>query len=626
MCGIAGVVSVRPGAFRAAVQAMLDAMTHRGPDDEGLAVLEPPDVTGTVVLGSRRLAILDRSPAGHQPMQDPQRRHWIVYNGEVYNFAELRAGLGATGVPWTSSGDTEALLRAYGAAGVETLTRWRGMFAVAIWDAQRQALILARDRLGIKPLYYWQGDGVVAFASEVRALLASGLLPRRLSTSGLATFLSFGAVQDPLTLIEGIEALLPGHRMIVQGGSLTMERYWDLPPADGVASMDRLRIVDALCDRLQESTRLHLVSDVPLGLFLSGGVDSSLLAALAQRGGGRRVATWTVAFQAPGADEGPQAAAVARAIGSDHHEVPVDPAALQRQLPEALRAMDQPTINGLNTYAVARAVHEAGLTVVLSGLGGDELFAGYPTFRRSRWCQAVPAGVRRLLAALAAGADPREDRRERWRLLGAWERDLGHPLLGLRMVFGPQGIARLLGSGQDSLDGLWGAFAPVARRLVQTTAGYDAVTRVSALELRLYMVNMLLRDTDGMSMAHSVEARVPYLDHPFVEWALTVPGRAKVGHGPKPLLAAALRRLLPSVAIPAVKRGFVVPLARWLREPGPLQTQVEASFHETAGWARIGLRPEAAGAVWRAFERGRCGWAQPWALVVLRWWVEAYGR
>lgn len=614
MCGIAGLVSVRPGEFRRPVQAMVTALSHRGPDDEGLELIDSPAGAGTIVLGARRLAILDRSAAGHQPMTDPQTMSWVVYNGEVYNFSALRETFGDD-VAWRSTGDTEVLLHTYRRDGLEAFAHWRGMFAAAVWDVPRQQLVLVRDRLGIKPLYYWQGDGLLLFASEVRALLASGLVPRRLSPEGLSGYLTFGSAQDPLTLIEGVRAVPPGHAVIVEHSRVSPRPYWRLPSA--AAPAPEPEWVEAVRTRFAETVASHLVSDVPVGVFLSGGVDSTLVAALAQEASAAPISTWTVAFEAPGANEGPQAAAVAKILGTQHREITVGPDELQRLLPHALRAMDQPTIDGVNTYAISRALRAAGLTVALSGLGGDELFGGYSTFRRSVRCRRVPAPLRRAAAAALAAADPRLDRRERWPLLGGWE-SVGHPLPALRCVFGPSAVARLTGRPASALS--------LPSDLLATAAGYDPLTQVSLLELSSYLPNTLLRDTDMMSMAHGLEIRVPYLDHAFVEWVLQIPGRAKAGRAPKALLRAALRQVLPAVTPPAVKQGFVVPMAGWLRRPSALRAEVEAAVQETDGWRRLGLAPDGVRQVWREFLAGRRGWAQPWALVVLRRWVETYGR
>ena len=618
MCGIAGLVSARPGEFRRPVQAMVTALTHRGPDDEGLEVLGSAAGSGTVLLGARRLAILDRSAAGHQPMREPQTGSWLVYNGETYNFAALRASFG-TGVAWRSSGDTEVLLQSYRRDGLEAFARWQGMFAAAVWDAPRQRLVLVRDRLGIKPLYYWQGDGLLLFASEVRALLASGLIPRRVSPDGVSGYLAFGAAQDPLTLIEGIRAVPPGHSAVVEAGRVSLRPYWRWPSAEGQATRaPEAETVEALCARFAETVALHLVSDVPVGVFLSGGVDSTLVAALAQRASRAPLSTWTVSFRAPGADEGPQAAAAARALGTQHHEIAMGAAELQRLLPDALRAMDQPTIDGVNTYAVSRALRAGGLTVALSGLGGDELFGGYSTFRRSLWCQQVPAPLRRAAAAALTAADPRLDRRERWPLLGDWAA-VGHPLPALRCVFSPAAAARVTERSSRALP-------TIPRDLLAASAGYDPTTQVSLLELSSYLPNTLLRDTDMMSMAHGLEIRVPYLDHRFVEWVLQIPGPVKTGKVPKALLRAVLRRVVPSVTPLAVKQGFVVPLAAWLRRAPALRGEVEAVVQDADGWRRLGLAPAGVRQVWREFLAGRRGWAQPWALVVLRRWMETYGR
>lgn len=620
MCGIAGILSDRPGEFRRPMEAMLEAMAHRGPDDSGVAVLEPPLVPGTIVLGSRRLSILDRSPLGHQPMRDPETGNWITYNGEVYNFPEIRKELEARGTRFSSSGDTEVLLRSYGQVGLSALNQWRGMFAFAIWDAQRNQLLLARDRLGIKPLYYWQQPGLFIFASEVRALLASGLVPRNLDPSGVATFLSFGAVQDPLTLVRGVQALLPGHVAIIRSGEINSSAYWELPPPTGRLHTNRQMLVDELCHRLEESVGIHLVSDVPVGIFLSGGLDSSLVALLAQRHSTQPISTYTVAFHSPGANEGPRGRAMARAIGTQHEELVVDCSDLQGRLSAALLAMDQPTINGLNSYLIAQAVHSRNLKVALSGLGGDELFAGYPTFQRSLWFQRIPRFIRRPITRGLATIDPLRDRSEQWQLLGHWENQLGHPLIGLRTVFGPRLTAQLLGveSGPHG----WGLFVSVHDNLLESSKRYDPVNRISALELKLYLPNMLLRDTDGLSMAHSLEVRVPFLDHLLVEWTFRIPGWKKLGVIPKPLLAAALRRLLPKADLPPIKTGFVVPLETWLRQNGPLRQQIDAAFQDRKGLAKAGLPYGLIRQIWEEFLRRQRGWAQPWALFVLKRWVE----
>lgn len=284
-------------------------------------------------------------------------------------------------------------------------------------------------------------------------------------------------------------------------------------------------------------------------------------------------------------------------------------------LPDALRAMDQPSIDGVNTYAVSSALRRGGLTVALSGLGGDELFGGYSTFRRSAWLRAGPASLRQAAAEVLARIDPRLDRRERWTALGRWE-PAGHPLPALRAVFSPATVARLTGGPPPSL-------ALTEERLA-VAASHDPLRQVSVLELSTYVPNTLLRDTDAMSMAHSLEIRVPYLDHQFVEWALRIPAPALGRPGSKALLQTVWQRLVPSVPPPIVKQGFVLPLATWLRGTPALQRQVDDAFREPDGWRQLGIVPDEALGVWRQFLAGRRGWAQPWALFVLRRWMETH--
>ncbi len=378
MCSISGIVSVADWT-REAVQRMNAAQSHRGPDDCGVVRIKA--LEGEVVLGNTRLAIIDTSPAGHQPMNDPETGNWITYNGETYNFKELRREIGSG--PWLSNTDTEVVLRAYSKWGVDAFRRMRGMFALAIWDHAQQQLLLARDPLGIKPLYYFVAKDRLLFASELRALLASGLTPRRLSTAGVDSYLANGSVESPLTIIEGIRQLLPGHYLQVKADSGIEVTEVEFAERRSVhAPSDRDEAVARLRSELEETVRLHLVSDVPLGVFLSGGMDSSALVALMSRMD-QRPKTFSVVFDENTFTEAPFSRAIAERFNTEHSEIRLSEQRLIQLLPDAIAAIDQPTMDGINTFVVSRAVKNAGITVALSGLGGDELFAGYPSFRRA---------------------------------------------------------------------------------------------------------------------------------------------------------------------------------------------------------------------------------------------------
>jgi asparagine synthase (glutamine-hydrolysing) len=599
MCGIAGVVGGSHAEPLHAVEAMCEVMFARGPDDGGIESLE-----NHVVLGNRRLAIVDPSPCGHQPMTDAERGNTITFNGMIYNFRELRRELTAAGEVFRSDCDTEVVLRAYGRYGVDAVQRLRGMFAFAIWDSRDHELVLARDRLGIKPLYYhFTKDGGCVFASQVKALLASGLIRPMLSQRALRTFLAYGAVSDPLTIVEDIRSLPAAHVARVRDGAFTSEQYWE-PPVQEEGSVSRDELEQQLRELLSEVVEVHLVSDVPTGVFLSGGLDSSTLAAVAARGHAQ-VRTLSVVFDEESLSEQPYAEAVAERIGSQHMSVTLRPSDLVDCLKDGFDAMDQPSFDGLNTYVVARAASRMGLKVALSGLGADELFDGYGFVRRVRVLEQarnVPPTVRRVLAsAAAAGSSSRSRKTVAW----LTEED-GNAYSLLRRLF-----------LDSEIEGLTGARpAPSSLR----NGKRDLFNRVSILDLDGYTKNVLLRDTDAMSMANSLEVRVPFLDDQLVDWVLKLPQAAKQGRG-KRLLAAAVGDLLPAAILDRKKQGFRLPLDRWMR----------AEYHDSIA-ERLSEPPEAiaglidadmARKVWDQFLERRGSWLQAWALYALYRWAES---
>ncbi len=606
MCGIAAAVG--PGDLAAAVEAMCEQMHARGPDGGGLVRI--PRDGGAAVLGNRRLAIIDPSPAGRQPMSDPARGTTISFNGMIYNFRELRDRLAGEGELFSSECDTEVVLKAYGRYGADCVRHLRGMFAFALWDRRRGELLLARDRLGIKPLYYHDDGLRLVCASQVKALLASGLVPARLSPAGLRTYLRYGAVSEPLTAIDGVRALPAGHRATYRDGRLELERYWEPPEPVEEAWVPEAGAWE-LRELLAESIRRHLVSDAPLGVFLSGGVDSTALAALAAREGD--VTTLTVVFDDPSLSEAAYARLVADRIGSHHIEVPLSAPELLSSLPEAFAAMDQPTFDGVNTYVISRAAHEAGLKVALSGLGADELFDGYGNGRRAVRLERVRAlpGPAATAAGTMVGrvlGGSRGDKARAW-LRGEIEPGASYELL--RGLFGAREVSGLL-RGAAGADG--------SERPDSIDVSGDVLGQVSALELTTYMRNVLLRDADAMGMACSLEVRVPYLDDPFVERALRLPGRIRCAPE-KALLVAATRDLLPAQVAVRRKHGFLLPIGGWLKNG--LRAEVEAALREPPEPLASLLQTEAVGRVWESHLRDGGRWLQPWALYALCRWVES---
>lgn len=624
MCGIAGII-LQPGApaveLGPRLRAMLRAMGHRGPDDSGCYL----SADGRLGLANVRLAIRDCSPAGHMPMGSADGATWISYNGECYNAGELRAELEQAGYSFRSTSDTEVLLSGGRAWGAALPGQLRGMFAFALYDAPRAGsparLLLARDRLGIKPLYYAATPDAFVFASELRALLASGLISRAVDPAALAAYLLLGSVPAPLTIYSGVCSLVPAHMLSLEPGSKTphaISPYWKLPH-EAPTELSLAEAAALMRELLLDAVRSQLVSDVPLGAFLSGGLDSSAVVALMRQATNGPIRTCSLTFGEGGTGEAPYAREVASAMGAEHHERLLGADEVLCALDRILNALDQPSIDGVNSYFVAETARQAGLTVALSGLGGDELFGGYPnsfggvprTLRALSLARRVPAG-----AALAAAAATLPIQ-QRWAKAAA---AVGRPAspasayLVQRGLFSPREVRHLLGPERWAAAQRYDPVAQIAAGAGEPEPGGGLFSWVSRAELSCYTRNQLLRDTDVMSMAHSLEVRVPLLDDRLVEVALRLPASLKrAGPGPKPLLTRAIGDLLP----PAVrerrdKQGFTLPFATWLA--GPLAPRLDR-------WESGGiLRPGALAAARRQFAAGRLHWSRLWALAVLEGW------
>jgi asparagine synthase (glutamine-hydrolysing) len=601
MCGIAGATG-EAAAVRAAVEAMCDDMTARGPDDSGLVAVQSR--ARAVALGNRRLAIIDPTPAGHQPMCDEARGITLVFNGEIYNAPEMRAELETRGERFASDCDTEVVLRAFARFGRDCVRHLRGMFAFAAWSERDASLFLARDPLGIKPLYYMQAGGEIAFASQVKALLASGIARPALSPAGIATFLARGAVAEPHTAIDGVWSLPAGCVAEWRDGALSIDRYWR-PETDPRIGMSFEEAARELRARLGDSVRRHLVANAPAGVFLSGGLDSSVIAALAarERAG---VRTISVVFDGDPRSEARWSDAVAAHIGSDHTRVPLTGEDVRSGLSATFAAMDQPTFDGINTYAVSKAAAASGLRVALSGLGADELFDGYGYAGRMRRLEMARRLPRLLGGAAGAAARPfLNGNREK---LTAWLRheagEDAHALL--RALFLPAEVAAL------TADRPW----PNAEGSLSSTTA----DRAAIQDLTTYTRDVLLRDTDMMSMAHSLEVRVPYLDTPLVEWALRLPPAVRAAPA-KRLLAEAAHDLLPSAIAEREKQGFGLPLDAWMRDH--LRDEVEAELASPPEAIGALLDTEAMRATWRAFLCEGRRWHRAWALFALCRWARS---
>jgi asparagine synthase (glutamine-hydrolysing) len=638
MCGIAGIIGRLDASNRAALERMSGAMVHRGPDARGTWVSAPDTRGWGALLAHRRLSILDLSPAGAQPMVDPMTGHVVVLNGEIYNFGDLRRRLVAEGQEFKSTGDTAVMLRALALYGAGAVSWLRGMFAFACWNPKQRRLLLARDPLGIKPLYLARSSDrdagwSVAFASEVRALLASGLLSTpHLDPPAVASGVWNGFVVGPGTAVKGIDLLWPGKLLELDGvgREVCHQDFWCIPDRAPDPTMDE----DSLGCILEEGVKLHLASDVPLAVFLSGGVDSSAMANLAQRAAQSPIHTFTLAFEEQDLNEGPIARQIAAAIGTQHHEVVLTERRFVESLEAALDSLDQPTFDGLNAYYMSQAIRDAGFTVALSGTGGDELFGGYTSYRDlpvlqrwSRYAAWVPRDLQVAAATLttwplrrSGGAVPPQTR---WAKLPEMVRHSDDLLALYQLAYALflPGFQREL-MAPDFAEALTDGLPPAMRqRLIAETRGRTPISAISVMEQRLFLGERLLRDNDVASMASSLEQRVPLVDQVLFESVDRLPDQARYQPlGRKTILRRIGLRGLDPALFERPKSGFVLPFDRWIRRG--LKDAMDETLRDPEAIAPAGLDPAAIERLWRSFLDGAPGmyWSRIWSVYVfIRW-------
>lgn len=620
MCGIAGIIGQQAHEHVEAVNRMIASMAHRGPDGEGTYI----SPSGKCVLGHRRLAILDLSPAAAQPMLSADNRRAFVYNGECYNYRELRDDLCVTGEVFRSSGDTEVVFRLLSRNDAKSaLPKMNAMFALALWDEHKQTLLLARDRYGQKPLYYARVGRLLLFASEVRAFLASGLVERKADPVAICGYLSYGAVQEPQTIVAGVQ-LLPPASLVTFGlsGEEECATYWTAPAKTTDVTPEALR------ESFFAAARRHLISDAPLGLFLSGGIDSSAVVLAAARSAESSVNTLSVVFpEQPEQSEAGYAAAVAQRAGAKHTEVPVTGSDMLRMLPDALDAMDQPSGDGTNTYIVSHAAHQAGLKVALSGLGGDELFGGYSTFvdvPRMLRLRRLLAPLRRPIASVLEMCAPLAIRSAKVADLLDAPLSVLSSYLTRRRVFSSRQI-RKLAPGLTRCGWQSGLSDDFYQLLEEVVAGHNVQDAVGLLELRAYMGQTLLRDSDVMGMAHGLEIRVPFLDCDFSSSVLMHKAAAQPDPShPKRCFVEAMGDLLPDDNVNRTKQGFTLPFKDWML--GELKDEVVEGIRALSRACPM-MRESVLLQLWQRFlvHPDRTGWYRPWILFVLGRYLSKHG-
>lgn len=568
MCGIVGIYDSRCATtgMQAQLERARDLLQHRGPDDRGLWV----DPQGACVLGHRRLSIIDLSSAGHQPMCNEDETIWLVYNGEVYNFPELCAELQALGHRFRSHTDTEVIVHGYEEYGVDIISRLRGMFAFALYDCRRQKLLLARDRVGIKPLYHTTSGGTLLFASEIKSLLAMPGVEKQLDLQALREYLAFGKVYTPKTMFRGIMKLPAAHYMLIKSsGETEVQRYWSpyqrrFPLAPASNENDYR---ETLFDLLQESVRLRMRSDVPVGVFLSGGVDSTANVALMSRVQGSRVHTFTAGFQGQETyDERSHARAAAQHFKTEHHEIEITPRHLLEVLPELAFYLDEPVADAtvIPIYFVSQLARRNGAIVILNGDGSDELFCGYNKYMQYLRLQPYWRGFNglpRFIKTAAAGWS------QRMGVNGAAGVMLVRASHEIELYVGATGALKGTPAFQEIVNGKAEVYRAVAEGRQQFEAerrSADYCEWLSYWGLRSEVEHVFLYRADRMGMANSIEIRVPFLDHHLVEFALQMPQQLKYKNGEKKyILKQALAGTVPEEFLYRKKQGFCVPLREW---------------------------------------------------------------
>ena len=589
MCGILGQISFKEPK---PLELDLKSIAHRGPDGQGIW----SNKDDTVHLGHTRLAILDPSPSGAQPMQDASKRFTITFNGEIYNHLTLRKAL--PDVKWRGNSDTETLLELFAREQHACLDKLEGMFAFAIYDALNESVLLVRDRLGIKPLWLKSDDTKFQFSSEVRTLIRPEQF--RPNTTFLQGYIGFGRVPGTGEIMDGIAAVPPGTWIqLSANGQRTKETWWPKVPFTKSTIGSKTEATAHIKKLTTQAITAHLISDVGVGAFLSGGIDSSIVALVAGKELGKNLQTFTVGFPQGAFDERAIARQVAKRAGSTHTEIEVREEDCLAWVKEAVLSLDLPSVDAINTYIVSKAVRNTGLKVALSGLGGDELFAGYPSFSqipKLGWLHSLPISISKML-------------------MGMGPKSLNEKFAGLpKYDISTLTRNRRRFTGIDKLQQWgWDPDSPDGWKEIQSL---DTLAKISWAEIQSYMIPMLLRDSDQMSMAVGLEIRVPFLDHRLVEEALVIPQKYKKGSGVKPLLVDAFKDVLPIEVYNRPKQGFELPMRDWIS--GPLASFTEFGLHRAA--ANLGLNEPLL--IKDEFDHGRVHWTRIWHWCVLGHWLH----
>ena len=616
MCGINGILGLENFSQPIEViKKMNSALAHRGPDNEGLYSDD------LVALGHRRLSIINTSADGNQPFKSDSGEVILIFNGEIYNYLEIKELL--KNYNFKTGSDTEVILAAYLEWGMNCLRYFNGMFSLAIWDKRVQKLFIARDRIGIKPLYYTESDDSFVFSSEIRALTQSKVKEFKLSKNSLIEYLRYQTVHSPRTILEGVYSLPAGHYLTLSDNERILTEYWNPVKAASVKEPNPGNVQADILNLLRTSVELRMRADVPFGAFLSGGIDSSAIVSLMSQVSVKPIETFSVIFNEREFSEAKYAEIIAKKYRTNHHEILLTPDDFLNEIPSALLAMDHPSGDGPNTYIVSKVTKNSGITMALSGLGGDELFAGYSIFKRSislaqkKWLNSF-AGVFRNAAGLAIKTlKPSMASAKIHDVLNQEYIDIPHSYSVNRKILLDNEISALLNFDEELKNPLLVRCKALTEDAEKNQLGL--ITQVSLLEMETYMRNVLLRDSDQMSMAHSLEVRVPFLDHNLVEYSLALSDKLKYPHTPKELLVKSLGELLPNEIVNRPKMGFVLPWENWMRKE--LKNYCEGAIQKLAD--RPEFNKQALLNLWSKFLNGDklTTWSRIWHLVTLSNWL-----
>lgn len=623
MCGINGIFGLNnPIRSKDLVGRMNATLAHRGPDADGVYADEH------LALGHRRLAIIDPHPEGNQPFYSKDKRLVLVYNGEIYNYRELKIEL--SDYPFQTKSDTEVIIAAYLKWGKSCVEHFNGMFAFAIWDQQEKELFIARDRMGIKPIYFIHTNECFIFSSEIRSLVASGLFTPKLDESSLVDYLRYQTVHAPDTILQGVKMVLPGHTLTLHETEITVSEYWNASKnfKNWNSNTTYEETQQEVRRLLQASVKRRLIADVPFGAFLSGGIDSSAIVGLMSQVSDQTVSTFTITFEDEKFSEAKYARLIAEKFKTNHHEIKLHPDELLHVLPSALQAMDHPGGDGPNTWLVSRVTKDKGISMALTGLGGDELFAGYDVFKqmnnlKSReWLQYFPKLLRKAGAGIYSAVKPgtKADKLSDFLRLDYFDHEHVYPLS--RQVMKESLIMEILNKNKLPQRSIFKimkeAIGPGTRG-----AALPELSKISYGEMYSYMQNVLLRDSDQMGMAHALELRVPFLDYELVEYVMGVPNKFKYPHSPKKLLVDAMGDLLPSEVVNRPKMGFTFPWEYWMKNE--LKSFCESRMISLS--KRKNFNEEKMIGLWKEFLKNnpRVSWSRIWYLVVLEDWLSTNG-